>query len=103
MKMTKDLKPLTRAESELMNLLWDHPQGLSVKELMGCFPEPQPAYTTVGTFLKILEAKGFWQWAYLCLLAHADTGEVCDAGVTRRERHHFWQFSKEDALVLRTE
>ena len=23
MKMTKDLKPLTRAESELMNLLWD--------------------------------------------------------------------------------
>ena len=54
MKMTKDLKPLTRAESELMNLLWDHPQGLSVKELMGCFPEPQPAYTTVGTFLKIL-------------------------------------------------
>ena len=59
MKMTKDLKPLTRAESELMNLLWDHPQGLSVKELMGCFPEPQPAYTTVGTFLKILEAKGF--------------------------------------------
>ena len=80
MKMTKDLKPLTRAESELMNLLWDHPQGLSVKELMGCFPEPQPAYTTVGTFLKILEAKGFV----------ADTGEVCDAGVTRRERHHFW-------------
>ncbi len=59
MKMTKDLKPLTRAESELMNLLWNHPQGLSVKELMGCFPEPQPAYTTVGTFLKILEAKGF--------------------------------------------
>ena len=44
-----------------------------------------------------------WQWAYLCLLAHADTGEVCDAGVTRRERHHFWQLSKEDALVLRTE
>ena len=44
---------------KLMNLLWDHPQGLSVKELMGCFPEPQPAYTTVGTFLKILEAKGF--------------------------------------------
>ena len=59
MKETKDLKPLTRAESELMNLLWDHTQGLTVKELVECYPEPQPAYTTVGTFLKILEAKGF--------------------------------------------
>lgn len=53
------MKPLTRGESELMNLLWDHSQGLTVKQLMEQYPEPQPAYTTVGTFLKILEAKGF--------------------------------------------
>ena len=59
MKQTKDLKPLTRSESELMNLLWDHAQGLTVKELVERYPEPQPAYTTIGTFLKILEAKGF--------------------------------------------
>lgn len=59
MKETKDLKPLTRGESEVMNLLWDHAQGLTVKELVECHPEPQPAYTTVATFLKILEAKGF--------------------------------------------
>ena len=59
MKDTKDRKPLTRAESELMNLMWDHSQGLTVKQLMECYPEPRPAYTTVGTFLKILEAKGF--------------------------------------------
>lgn len=59
MAQTKDLKPLTRAESELMNLLWDHSQGLTVKGLVECYPEPKPAYTTVGTFLKILEAKGF--------------------------------------------
>ena len=59
MKETKQLKPLTQAESELMNLLWDHAQGLTVKQLVELCPEPQPAYTTVGTFLKILEAKGF--------------------------------------------
>lgn len=53
------MKPLTRGESELMNLLWDHTQGLTVKQLVEQYPEPQPAYTTVGTFLKILEAKGF--------------------------------------------
>lgn len=58
-KETKDMKPLTRAESELMNRLWDHSQGLTVKQLVESYPEPQPAYTTVGTFLKILEAKGF--------------------------------------------
>lgn len=59
MNETNNLKPLTRAESELMNLLWDHTQGLTVKQLVECYPEPQPAYTTVATFLKILEAKGF--------------------------------------------
>lgn len=53
------MMPLTRGESELMNLLWDHSQGLTVKQLVEQYPEPQPAYTTVGTFLKILEAKGF--------------------------------------------
>ena len=58
-KETKDMKPLTRAESELMNRLWDHSQGLTVKQLVESYPEPQPAYTTVATFLKILEAKGY--------------------------------------------
>lgn len=55
----KTLKPLTRAESELMNLLWDQPQGVSINDLVALYPEPQPARTTVATFLKILEAKGY--------------------------------------------
>jgi predicted transcriptional regulator len=61
MKKTEDknLKPLTRAESELMNLLWDQPQGVSINDLVALYPEPQPARTTVATFLKILEAKGY--------------------------------------------
>lgn len=55
----KKLKPLTRAESELMNLLWDQPQGVNINDLVALYPEPQPARTTVATFLKILEAKGY--------------------------------------------
>jgi predicted transcriptional regulator len=53
------MRPLTRAESELMNLLWDQPQGVIINDLVALYPEPQPARTTVATFLKILEAKGY--------------------------------------------
>jgi len=56
---SNNLKPLTRAESELMNLLWEQPQGVSINELVALYPEPQPARTTIATFLKILEAKGY--------------------------------------------
>ena len=55
----KNLKPLTRAESELMNLLWDQPQGITINDLVMLYPNPQPARTTVATFLKILAAKGY--------------------------------------------
>jgi predicted transcriptional regulator len=53
------MKALTKAEMEIMNVLWDVSQALTVHEIVAQYPEPQPAYTTVGTFLKILEAKGY--------------------------------------------
>ena len=53
------MRPLTRAESELMNLLWDQLQGVTINDLVTLYPEPQPARTTVATLLKILEAKGY--------------------------------------------
>ena len=52
-------KPLTRAETEVMNILWDSPQALTVREIVERYLEPLPAVTTVGTFLRILEAKGY--------------------------------------------
>ena len=55
----QSMKPLTRAESELMNLLWDQQQGVTINDLVALYPEPQPARTTVATLLKILEAKGY--------------------------------------------
>ena len=59
MNNSKVMKALTKAEMEVMNVLWDVSQALTVHEIVAQYPEPQPAYTTVGTFLKILEAKGY--------------------------------------------
>ena len=53
------MKPLTRAEMEVMNVLWDAEHALSVNEIVEGYAEQKPAYTTVATFLKILEAKGY--------------------------------------------
>jgi predicted transcriptional regulator len=54
------MKPLTRAESEVMNRLWDQSgQGVTINQLVELYAEPQPARTTIATLLKILEAKGY--------------------------------------------
>lgn len=58
-RMIKDqLRELTRAEEEIMQILWDLGQGV-VHDLLERFPEPRPAYNTVSTIIRILEQKGF--------------------------------------------
>ncbi|MFD0964436.1 BlaI/MecI/CopY family transcriptional regulator [Pseudofulvibacter geojedonensis] len=52
------MKQLTKAEEEIMQYLWQL-ELASVKELIGLFPEPKPAYNTVSTIIRILETKGF--------------------------------------------
>ena len=56
----KEKKQLTKAETQVMNVLWSLPdeQGRSA-EIMERMPEPKPALTTLLTFLKILKEKGF--------------------------------------------
>lgn len=49
---------LTRGEEEIMQILWQLGTA-TVNEIIGCTAEPHPKYTTVATFLKILENKGF--------------------------------------------
>lgn len=45
-----------------MTILWDLPEGGGfVADVRERYPEPQPAYTTLATFLKILTTKGFTQ------------------------------------------
>ena len=84
MKQNNEERQLTKAEMEIMNVLWSppapkgggHPQwesdekgrvspspsgvgGLTTHEIIDQYPEPKPAYSTIATFLKILTNKGF--------------------------------------------
>jgi predicted transcriptional regulator len=49
---------LTRAEEEVMQILWKIEKGL-VHDVLARFPDPKPAYNTVSTVIRILEQKGF--------------------------------------------
>ena len=52
-------KTLTKGEMQVMNILWDMQRGACIAEIQKQYPEPHPAYTTIATFLKIMEQKGF--------------------------------------------
>ena len=48
---------LTKAEEQIMQILWDRKKGL-VKDIRDSFSDPKPARNTVSTVLRILEKKG---------------------------------------------
>lgn len=52
-------RTLTKAEIVIMNILWAMPEGGTVYDVLERYDEPKPAYTTVATFLKILQNKGY--------------------------------------------
>lgn len=58
---------LTKAEEQVMQILWDLGEGL-VKDILDRFDEPKPARNTVSTVVRILEKKGF--------VGHKDYGKV---------------------------
>ena len=49
---------LTRAELEIMNILWERGKAF-VNDILADIDEPKPAYNTVSTIVRILEKKGF--------------------------------------------
>ncbi len=53
-----ELRDLTRAEEEIMQILWEIEPSF-VKDVLKHFPDPRPAYNTVSTIIRILEQKGF--------------------------------------------
>ena len=53
-----EIKELTKAEEQIMQVLWDLEKGF-VKDVVDQLPEPKPAYNTVSTIIRILETKGF--------------------------------------------
>jgi predicted transcriptional regulator len=76
---------LTRAESEIMSILWSS-NGATVHEVVSAMPRPV-AYTSVLTVLRILERKG-----YVRHEPHPDGGRAHVykplVQVTKARRHH---------------
>ena len=56
--MKASFKPLTKAEEEIMQVLWKLEKAF-IKDIVDELPEPKPHYNTVSTIIKILEDKGF--------------------------------------------
>jgi len=52
------MKKLTKAEEELMQIIWKLGKGF-INDILPELPEPRPAYNTVSTIVRILEKKGF--------------------------------------------
>lgn len=58
-KIVKERQPeLTRAELEIMQVIWDKGKVL-VHDILNEMTEPKPAYNTVSTVVRILEKKGY--------------------------------------------
>ena len=52
------MRELTKAEEQVMKILWEIDKGF-VKEILEHFDKPRPAYNTVSTIVRILQEKGF--------------------------------------------
>src|SRR5690554_4415972 len=56
--MSKKIKQLTKAEEDIMQVLWALEEA-NVASIIEKLPEPKPAYNTVSTIVRILESKDF--------------------------------------------
>ena len=56
--MSDKTRTLTKGEEDIMKILWMLGKG-TVNDILEHCDEPKPKYTTVATFLKLLEDKGF--------------------------------------------
>jgi len=56
--MMKSSKKLTKAEEDVMQLLWQNGPS-TVSQLLDKMEDPKPAQTTLSSFIRILEKKGF--------------------------------------------
>ncbi|MDX9930544.1 MAG: BlaI/MecI/CopY family transcriptional regulator [Bacteroidales bacterium] len=52
------MRELTRAEEQIMMVLWKIKKGF-VKDILEHLGDPKPAYNTVSTIVRILQEKGF--------------------------------------------
>ena len=61
--MRRNEKTLTRLEFEVMSILWTLERPACAWDVLGEWPEPKPAYTTVATYLKVLYEKGYLDYS----------------------------------------
>ena len=52
------MNKLTRAEEQIMQVLWKLERAF-IKDILTHLPDPKPAYNTVSTIVRILEKKEF--------------------------------------------
>ena len=76
------MKPLTKAEEQVMLVLWKLGKGF-LKDIVDLTPEPKPHPNTIATLLKILVEKGFVEFdvqgrnnCYRPLISKADYGKI---------------------------
>lgn len=58
MKTHQTMKELTKAEEQIMHVLWTLEKGF-INDIIEELPKPKPAYSTVSTVVRVLEQKGF--------------------------------------------
>lgn len=54
----RNMQKLTKAEEEIMQLVWDLGRG-TVSDLLERMEEPRPPHSTVSSVVRILEKKGY--------------------------------------------
>jgi predicted transcriptional regulator len=52
------MQRLTKAEEEIMNLLWEHGES-TVSALIAIMDEPRPPHSSISSIVRILEKKEF--------------------------------------------
>ncbi|MES2426302.1 MAG: BlaI/MecI/CopY family transcriptional regulator [Bacteroidota bacterium] len=107
-----EIKELTRAEEQLMQILWQLEKGF-VKDVMEHLPEPKPAYNTVSTIIRILEAKGFVAYnafgkshQYYPIISKEDyqnfaTDKLMNGYFDNSVKHMFSYFVKKEKIDLK--
>lgn len=50
---------LTKAEEEIMQMIWQVDEPITVSQLIDDMPEPQPPHSTISSIVRILEKKGY--------------------------------------------
>lgn len=50
---------LTKAEEEIMHMIWEQEEPSTVSQLIKQMAEPHPPHSTISSIVRILEKKGF--------------------------------------------